>query len=143
MAEPEQLKLEMPGTHYSREVSWYIVRPVEIKKRFGRVAIKHESVLDEYGRKCKKTIRADQISELEDENLRYALRFQVAAKALGSFQTSPSCTEGDSVYVDATDEGNSSRFVSATYSGTGKGADSTFIKDLHRAAPNYSEDNSN
>lgn len=62
-----------------------------------------------------------------DPDLRYALRFAAAAKALGMIPDSETLSHSNSVWVIATDGGKDSRLLSADYSGNDE---HPFLKDF-------------
>lgn len=102
------------------------VKQVQSRSRFLRRAIfRKEFVYNDRSIQPSITrIATSEIDNLEDPDLRYALRFHEAARTVGHFVT-----------IEATSEGVSSTLVEATYSGvTGKTQD-TFMQDLRRQAP--------
>jgi hypothetical protein len=80
-------------------------------------------------------IDTDDIAELKDPNLRYALRFADAAASVGWVRESSSSSSCHNVTVIATNEGVDSTLLSTVYTGISDSSTDTFMKNLHDAAP--------
>lgn len=113
-----------------QEVSWY--NAFQRRNWLGRVSIVN---LIEGGTLKQSKIDVENISDLTDPNLRYALRFAAAANAVGFTYDAPNSSYSHSVSVTSTDEGLESHLLSAEYTGVVKNGIDTFMQDLHRQAP--------
>ncbi len=140
MAGLESVQLMLPiAIRAPREVSWFNARQTESRRLLGKRVLT-EFIFEEPGGPVKKaTIDVDSITDLNDVNLRYALRFADAARASGWQQDGPYTSSGHFVWVKATDEAADSQLLRATYSGIVRGQDDTFMDNLHRFAPDNDE----
>lgn len=85
-------------------------------------------------------ISVDDIENLADPNLRYALRFQHAADAAGSYYHTPYSSSGHHVMVEATDAALTSELLGAGFTGTNVDGVDTFLENLRRFEPGYQGD---
>lgn len=83
----------------------------------------------------KTSVDTGTIPNFKDRDLRYALAFADAARAVGYREISPTMSTAHSVGVVATDEGMNSRLLKAQYTGVGEGTNDTFMQNLHSADP--------
>ncbi|HWT55428.1 MAG TPA: hypothetical protein VN031_00145 [Candidatus Microsaccharimonas sp.] len=134
----EQLTLPI-DIREQREVWWINARQVETRSRFlGRRMLKTEFEYDGDSLLPSRTrLSVDKINDLEDPNLRYALRFQDAAEAAGWFAHGGGMSSTKIVAIDATNEGAASRLLYSTLSGYGEDKTSSFLENLRRFAPDY------
>jgi hypothetical protein len=141
-ANPEQLMLEVP-IRPPREVGWINVTQVE-KKRFGGLFGKklvRELIYEEGDILASRTmIDVEKISELQDADLRYALRLQDAVNAVGWVSVGACMSYRDDVRIDATKEGEQSRLINAMYSGKILNGHDTFMDTIYGADPSSHAD---
>lgn len=137
----EQLQMNL-GVYPTAEVDW---KNVELKKKFrpliGRsivhVAVNEEgSVFPKFTR-----IPVEDISELTDPNLRYALRFQAAVDSVGMVDVGDGSSYSDFVSVSAIGEGRDAIFASAHYSGYEDNGVDSFLETLKMFEPESDADN--
>ncbi|MFZ1360608.1 MAG: hypothetical protein WAS27_01065 [Candidatus Saccharimonadales bacterium] len=134
----EQLAMPL-DVRVRRDVQWYVMEQEQRQRRcwFGKKVIERHIETDEWPYLAIRKMAADDISTLEDSELKNALRLQDAANANGWIDDGHGASHSQFVEVYATDNGTDSRFVRATYSGV----DDSFMNDLQLAAPKR-EDNS-
>jgi hypothetical protein len=140
--ESEQLTLPI-AIRLKDEVSWFNVREVEKRRRgkiFGKKIVKELILEEDRVWPTMTKIDVEAIDKLNDPDLRYALRFEDAAKQAGWQNDGPWMQSRHDVSVDATDEGLDSRFMGARYSGIGQGPEDTFLLNLYRFAPDRDEE---
>lgn len=132
MSESEQLTLPVE-IRKEKEVWWLNAEQKPSLLRFlGKKTLKTVYPYDsQTGNVSFTSIDVSEISNLSDPDLRYALRFDEAARAAGQ------CI----VHVAATDEGMDSRLITAWYSGDIRDGVDTFMEALHNCDPaHYYED---
>ena len=118
-----------------REVYW-LVAETETKKRLVGHKVVTKLMLDpDTSWPTSKNIDSDDISELRDPKLRYALRFADAADAVGWIEDGPYTKSGHHVTIVATDNGVDSLLLYACYTGVVNKKQDTFMQSLHAAAP--------
>lgn len=138
----EELELPLADGRPIREVSWLNAKQVEKKRLFGKKIIS-ELVKDKNDWPTSTSIRADEISKLEDSSLRYALCFQAAADAIGWMEDSEFSRSRHVVTIEATDEGLNSRLIRASYSGVVTKNRDTFMETLLSFEPIPGENHEN
>lgn len=82
-------------------------------------------------------IDSDDIDKIKDPDLRYALRFQDAAKNAGSFYHTPYASSSHFVNVYATNNGFDSKYTGSSYTGISENGVDHFMENLKRFDPNY------
>ena len=128
---PQQIEdqLELPISVATKREVWWINGYTEVQKRFFRQKAVVKLVI-ESGVAQTTYLDANHISELEDPNLRYALRFADAAEAVGMSDDGNYGKSGHFVTVVATSEDVKSKFLNATYSGITSRTEDTFMQSL-------------
>lgn len=127
----DQLELSLEIRPY-RLVSWFNAIATEKKRIFWKNRRIVRLISDESGWPQFTRFPVDNISKLEDPDLRYALRFADAAEAVG-WASDGFGQSGHRVSIDATDEGLQSKLLTANYTGViSKGTD-TFLESLMQA----------
>lgn len=135
MEKSEQLVLPTE-LESAREIFWLHAEKVEMKRRFRSSRTIVKLLMDEAtGNPATSSIQAAEIPKIQDPDLRYALRLEDAANAMGWNEVTASLQTRHFVTVEATDEGFNSRLISATYSGIKRNGTDTFMRDLYRAQP--------
>jgi len=139
MSHEEQLALPI-AARAQCEVSWFNVAETAKRRRFiGKQTVRSLLYDEDTGLASRTTIRAEDIDEVKDAKLRYALRFAAAAKAAG-WEPDGFGAGIHSVTIHATDEGLNSRLVGEPiYSGRSHDGGDTFMENLRRFAPDYGE----
>lgn len=132
--ESDQLTLPLE-LHQRREVFWLHGEQVKRRRLLGSKTITRY-IFEEYAYMPKRTyIDAENISDLLDPDLRYALRMADAADSVGWTDCGEGMKLSHDVYVVANYAGAESRFISADYTGVVRGGRDTFMENLHTAAP--------
>lgn len=135
MREAEQLMLPVEIRPIEM-VSWFNVVKTEKKRRLFGKKLRTELMIDpETSFPSLTTIKVDDINQLNDPDLRYALRLSAAASAAGWEEHSPGSMSMHDVWIHATDEGADSQLTGATYSGVVTAAGDTFMRNFERFAP--------
>jgi hypothetical protein len=80
-------------------------------------------------------IDAETISQLQDPDLRYALRLADASAAVGWTDNSQDMKSCHEVTVTAEVNGTESRLIDVTYTGISKGHHDSFMENLWSQAP--------
>lgn len=120
------------------EVNW--IHGTTEKQRhwlFGRKTVNHLITELDGITLAKTRIAAKDVHRIKDPLLRYALAYQDAAAAAGTYHHTEYLSSSHYVSVVATNEGFDSKLISATYTGTDKDGSDTFIENLQRFAPDY------
>jgi hypothetical protein len=135
MREAEQLMLPIE-VRPIQEVSWYNVEVTEKKiLLLGKKVVKKLIKDPKTSQAAETVIRVEEIDNLNDPDLRYALRFKAAALSAGTITDGVNTSGPNDVIIEATDEGVDSRYVSAAYWGVVTPSVDTFMRDLRRFAP--------
>lgn len=120
-----------------REVWWILVEEQKQRRKWlvGQKTVENFMIGSNGMPKVHK-LDTDDISQLRDPNLAYALRLQDAVAAVGWDEYAPGQSSGHYVAVHATDEGLDSRLTSVIYSGHSGDIE----EDLHiRGNPQYAK----
>jgi hypothetical protein len=141
MIKNDEAQLSLPFRVRAQEdVHWINGQEVPSRRRFvlfGDRILKTAMVPDyEKGLPYSHTnIDVEDIENLSDPDLRYALRFQNAAQAIGSITTAKYSSEWSHVSVVATNEGVNSRLLYSEYTGIVDENKDTFMTNLRRHQP--------
>jgi hypothetical protein len=140
MLDSEQLILPVE-IRPKQNVDWYNVEFVERRHFLFWKKTVAKAIWEEPYKLSRTVIDVEQIADLKDPQLRYALRLAATADSMGWIEDRPGSKHGHFATVDATDEADVSRFANATYTGTGHGEQDTFMADIRSFAPRPNEDN--
>ena len=123
-----------------REVKWYHSTLVRKRRLFGHRVVSRLIIDPETNSIGETVILSDDIDKQTDPSLRYALRFQDAAFAVGSFYHTPYMSSSHFVSVEASNSGAESTLVSESYTGITENGKDHFLENLKRFAPDYDGD---
>lgn len=134
--ESEQLKLDIP-VRPKREVGWLCVEEVTRLKLFGKKIV--TKFVPKGPSLTLGSIDAERISELQDPDLRYALRFADAAQEIGWKEDGECSLSKHAVFINAVGSDIESHLVSAQYTGRVLDGRDEFLENLRSADPHLHE----